>query len=328
MRYVALEEAFTIPNLPELSPGDALKTLGISLRPDLAEEFAKKLPDFSQYRIPAMDAAGIDVQVLSLTPPGLQVDIEASSAVDAARRANDYLAEVIAQHPSRFAGFAALPLQDPDAAVAELTRGVEELGLRGALVNDYLGGEYLDQPRYDELWAALASLGVPLYLHPGVPPVDTWSMLDGQPWLYGAMWSWQATTGGHAMRLVCGGVFDRHPEATLILGHMGEFLPFQLTRFDARWASLDVQQHLEQAPSQYFGRNIVITTTGVFSPPVLRAAVEVLGADAVLFSSDYPYESLEDSVALIEKTELVETDRSKIAHRNADRLLRLTTPQT
>jgi 2,3-dihydroxybenzoate decarboxylase len=140
--------------------------------------------------------------------------------------------------PARFRGFAALPMQDPEAAAAELDRCVRELGFCGALVNDHLQGHYLDEPRYDEVWAALEELSVPLYLHPGAPPADRWKVLNGRPDLYGATWSWAAEVGGHALRIIYGGVFDRHPGATLILGHMGEFLPFMRSRLDSRYHTL------------------------------------------------------------------------------------------
>ena len=228
MRYVALEEAFSIPELDDHQPPPWPENR--FSRRSLAD-WARRLPDFTQFRLPEMDAAGVDVQVLSLTVPGLQGGQDAPAARADARLANDYLAQVIAEHPDRFRGFAALPMQDPSAAAAELDRCVRELGFCGALVNDHLRGHYLDEPLYDEVWAALEELAVPLYLHPGAPPADHWKVLEGRPELYGATWSWAAETGGHALRIIYGGVFDRHPGATLILGHMGEFLPFMRSRW-------------------------------------------------------------------------------------------------
>jgi len=216
-------------------------------------------------------------------------------------------------------------LQDPAAAAAELERAVTQLGFCGALVNDCVygpGGRYLDAPEYDEVWSALESLDVPLYLHPGAPPADEWEVLRGHPELYGASWSWAAETGGHALRIVNGGVFDRHPNATLILGHMGEFLPFQRSRLDSRFATLD-ERRLQRTPSEYLGTNVVFTNSGVFSPATLLGAVTEVGAEAVLFSVDYPYESSYDAVAGFERTTLSDTDRNKIAHGNAERLLRI-----
>jgi 2,3-dihydroxybenzoate decarboxylase len=320
MRYIAVEEAFSIPELADSqsSPWPANR---FSQR--YLADWGRRLPDFTEYRLPEMDAAGIDVQVLSLTVPGLQGDIGAAAARDAARFANDYLARVVAEHPGRFRGFAALPMQDPAAAAAELGRCVRELGFCGALVNDHLQGHYLDESLYDEVWAALEELSVPLYLHPGAPPADRWKVLDGRPELYGATWSWAAETGGHALRVIYGGTFDRHPAARLILGHMGEFLPFMRSRLDSRYATLDPQVPLHHLPSAYIGSNVVITTSGVFSPAALTGAVLEIGSDAVLFSVDYPYESSHQAVAGLERTTLSDTDRHKIAHGNAERILRL-----
>jgi 2,3-dihydroxybenzoate decarboxylase len=324
MRYIALEEAFFIPELADLGP--AHRQLMRLLRPEFGERYERRLPDFTEYRLSEMDDAGIDIQVLSLTSPGLQVELDAERARENARFANDYLAKVIAQHPDRFRGFAALPLQDPAAAARELERAVSQDGLCGALVNDCIsgpGGRYLDAPAYDELWSAVESLGVPLYLHPGSPPADRWRVIDGRPELYGATWSWAAEVSGHALRLLFGGVFDRHPGVTLILGHMGEFLPFQRSRLDSRHATIATSTPLQRAPSAYLGTNIVFTNSGVFSPAVMLGAVLEVGTDAVMFSVDYPYESSHEAVQGFERTTLSAADKEKIAHGNAERLLRI-----
>lgn len=317
MKYIALEEAFSIPGI-----ADPMSELSSRTTP-YAEQWLRKLPDFTEYRLPEMDATGIDIQVLSLTVPGLQVEIDADTARDNARRANDYLAEVVSEHPTRFRGFAALPMQNPKAAAAELNRCITELGFCGALVNDHLGGHYLDEPLYEPVWEALEALGVPLYLHPGAPPVDHWHVLSGHPELYGAMWSWAAEVSAHALRVLCSGVFDRHPSATLILGHMGEFLPYQRSRLDSRYATTNTDDRLPRPPSAYLGTNIVFTTSGVFSPAALTGAVLEVGGDAIMFSVDYPYESSREAVDGFERTTLSPTDREKIAHGNAERILKI-----
>jgi 2,3-dihydroxybenzoate decarboxylase len=322
MRYIALEEAFFIAELAERQP---IPALPLTFKTEFAEHIRPRLTDFSEYRLSEMDNAGIDIQVLSLTVPGLQVDIDPGLARDNARFANEYLAKAIGEQPDRFRGFAALPLQDPAAAAAELERAVTQDGLCGALVNDCVygpGGRYLDAPEYDELWSALESLGVPLYLHPGAPPADHWRVIDGRPELYGATWSWAAEVSGHALRILFSGVFDRHPGATLILGHMGEFLPFQRSRLDSRYATLATTA-LKRMPSEYLGTNIVFTNSGVFSPAVMLGAVLEVGADALMFSVDYPYESSYQAVKGFEQTTLSAADREKIAHGNAERLLRI-----
>lgn len=318
MRYIALEEAFAIPELAARQPTTPMR---IRVTDEYAEMCGRKLVDFEEYRLPEMDANGVDVQVLSLTVPGIQADTAVDRAVDNAAFANDFLAEVVGRHPARFRGFAALPMQDPGAAVAELDRCVRRLGFVGALVNDHTQGRYLDDPAYEEVWSALEELGVPLYLHPGSVPADDWHVMRGRPEMYGASWSWQAETGGHAMRLVYAGVFDRHPRATLILGHLGEFLPFQRSRLDSRYRTLRVDTPLLRMPSEYIGTNIVLTTSGVLDPAAIEAAVLTAGADAVMFSVDYPYEDTAAAVASVEKANLPDDVKERIAHRNARRVL-------
>jgi 2,3-dihydroxybenzoate decarboxylase len=270
-----------------------------------------------------MDRHGVDMQVLSLTSPGIQMQPDPEIAVADAVAANDYLSAVIGEHPGRFAGLAAVPLQDPGQAAAELRRAVDGLGLCGALVNDHTLGHYLDEPQYVPFWEALQDLDVPLYIHPGAVPSDDWNVMRGYPELDTATWSWAARTGGHAMRLIFGGVFDRFPNARIILGHMGEFLPFQLSRFDARYADLDLKQPLHRLPSEYFGTNIAITTTGVFSHAALIAAIQAVGVDSVMFSIDYPFEPTGKAAEFICTAPLAPADKERVTHANAERILRL-----
>jgi 2,3-dihydroxybenzoate decarboxylase len=320
MGFIALEEAFRVPGLADRQPPSAHK---IPMLPERQEMYARKLPDLTEYRIPEMDKWGIDIQVLSLTIPGINADIDAQSAIENARFVNDYLADRIAENPTRFRGFASLPMQDPHAAADELRRCVEELGFCGAMVCDHTQGHYLDEPQYEVFWTALEQVDRPLYIHPGSLPVDNWRVLEGRPEMYAA-WSWQAEVGGHALRLLYSGLFDRHPNATVILGHMGEFLPFQRSRLDSRRLTTVHVQPLERMPSEYIGTNIVLTNSGVFDPTVLEAAVKLVGADAVMFSVDYPYEETEEAVRGFEATNLSDIDRAKVAFQNAERILRLT----
>lgn len=318
--YIAIEEAIAVPGLAERRPPIPLPG---NVKPEFVADMLARLPDVTRWRLPEMDDNGIAMQVLSLTVPGIEADGDAGRAVANARFVNDHLAGVVAGHPDRFAAFAALPLQDPEAALKELERAVGELGFKGALVNDHVQGRYLDDPDFDEVWAALAELQVPLYLHPGMPPADAWHVLVGHPEMYGALWSWQAETGGHALRVVLSGVFDRHPRARLILGHAGEFLPFQLSRFDSRYATLTVSEPLRRAPSAYFGDNVHVTTSGILSPAAVAALVEVIGSEAVLFAVDYPYESTAAAVAALEQAAIPPADKEKVAFRNARGLLGL-----
>lgn len=320
MKIITLEEAFSIKGLalgdrlhanPDVPASDAFKA-----------DCGPKLFDFTRWRLPEMDANGIDMQILSLTAPGIQAADSAQVATGDAIAANDFLAGVIAEHPGRFRGFAALPLQDPAAAVAELRRSVEVLGFCGALINDHSLGHYLDEPSFESFWAALEQLDVPLYIHPGAPRLDHWKVLEGHAALVGPTWTWGAETAAHALRLVYGGVFDRHPRARIILGHMGEYLPFQLARLDSRYKTL-VDQGLEHLPSYYFGRNIFITTSGVFSHASLVGALMALGDDAVMFSVDYPFESTKEAVEFLLSAPISNEQREKVAFGNAERILKL-----
>jgi 2,3-dihydroxybenzoate decarboxylase len=318
MRLIALEEAFWYDKLATRgSP-----TSRVPVKRAVAADWQRRLVDFTEFRLPEMDSCGVDMQVLSLTSPGIQMQPDPAIAVADARMANDFLTAVIGEHPGRFAGLAAVALQDPGQAAAELRRAVGK-GLRGALVNDHTLGHYLDEPQYVPFWETLEDLGVPLYIHPNAVPSDDWNVVRGYPELDTATWSWAARTGGHAMRLIFGGVFDRFPGARIILGHMGEFLPFQLSRFDARYAYLDLKQPLEKLPSEYFGTNIAITTTGVFSHAALIAAIQAIGVDNVMFSIDYPFETSAKAVDFISSAPLAPADKAKVAHGNAERILRL-----
>jgi 2,3-dihydroxybenzoate decarboxylase len=317
MRVIALEEAFSMEGLKMVPKTNDWP---IPIDPQIMETWGTRLHDFEEWRLPDMDAHGVTVQVLSLTAPGIQAVPDVATALANARLANDYLAALISKHPDRFRGFAALPLQDPEAAAQELNRCVRELGFCGALVNDHTLGNYLDAPQFSVVWQALTDAQVPLYIHPGAPPLDRWNVLNGYPELTAASWAWQAQVGGHAMRLIHGGVFDRFPTAKVILGHMGEFLPFQIWRFDSRYKTLK-NQNLERLPSEYFGRNIFITTSGVFSPAALAGAILAIGEDSVLFAIDYPYESTEEAVRFLNAAPLSGIAREKIAGLNAERLL-------
>jgi len=321
MKLIALEEAFWYDKLS--TPGTPAGH--IPVQPEIVADWQRKLVDFAEFRLPEMDKHGIDMQVLSLTAPGIQMQPDPQIAVADARAANDFLAEVISEHPARFQGLAAVPLQDPGQAATELRRAVGDLGLCGALVNDHTLGHYLDEPQYAPFWETLQDLGVALYIHPNPVPSDEWKVLQGYPGLEHATFSWNHRTGGHALRLIFGGVFDRFPGARIILGHMGEFLPAQLYRIDARYRNLDpeLQQPLKKLPSEYFRTNIAITTSGVFSHAALIDAIETIGVDNVMFSIDYPYEPSGPAVEFMRTAPLSPEDKEKVAHSNAERVLRL-----
>ncbi|MDM0065454.1 amidohydrolase family protein [Variovorax sp. J31P207] len=317
IRKIALEEHFMAPGFERYS-----KSFLQHIDRAVYAELARRLADFDEIRLGEMDRAGIAVTVLSQTGPGVQGEASTSLAIGSAQENNDFLAQQVARHPTRYAGFAALPMQDPKAAAAELTRAVQQLGFKGALVNGHTQGRYYDDRAYDELWDRLQALDVPLYLHPiDFPSVPV--SFEGHAELNGATWGWGVETATHALRLLFGGVFDRFPRLKLILGHMGEGLPFQRWRFDSRFAAYPHGLTLQRAPSEYIGRNIVITTSGVCSPAALAGAIAEMGAEAVMFSVDYPYESTAVAADFIEAAPLDERTRALVCHGNAERLLKL-----
>ena len=319
MRTIGLEEHFVTPELAGYGAGTA--TIA---QPHVWAAASRRLLDLTGERLAGMDAAGLDLQVLSLNSPGIQAEPEPAIAVTRAAAVNDLLAGLIAEHPTRFAGFAALPLQDPQAAAKELERAVTQLGMKGALVNAHTQGRYLDDPALRVVWEYAQGLDVPLYLHPA-NGVDSAHVLAGHPELIGPMWSWGTDTASHALRLIFGGVFDDFPEAKLLLGHMGEGLPYVLWRLDSRW---DFHNHhgIELArgnPSAYLRHNLYITTSGVCSAPPLRCALDALGAEHVLLGTDYPFEDMATATAFLATAPISDAERAAVAHGNAERLLRL-----
>lgn len=288
---------------------------------DQAEILTRRLGDFDGERIETMDRGNIVRSVLSLTGPGAQGE-EPATATEAAQRANDFLAEKVAQRPDRLSGLAALPMNDPEVAAEELHRAVADLGFLGCLVNGHTQGVYYDDPKYDAFWAELQRLDVPFYLHP-TNAYATPYVLEGQPVLHGAVWGWGVETGSHALRLLFSGVFDRFPKVKIVLGHMGEALPFLRWRYDSRFGAYPMGTQLELAPSAYFTRNIVMTTSGVCSHAALAGALGEMGEDGVMFSVDYPYEDSDTAVAFIETAPVDAATRRKLCHDNAAALLGL-----
>jgi uncharacterized protein len=320
MRVIALEEHFWTAEIAE--------AIGALRNPDASSgsPLEANLADLGERRLAAMDAAGIDVQVISHTTPGVQ-HLDADTATPLARDANDRLARAVQEHPGRFAGFATLPTAAPNVAADELERAVTDLGLKGAMVNGHTNGRFLDDPEFDVLLERAERLEVPLYLHPAEPvpavraayyegfaPAVTW-------FLSAAGWGWHAETALHVLRMVLGGVFERHPRLQLVIGHMGEMLPFMLQRVDDNLPPRVTG--LEHLPSEYVLRNVHITTSGLFSVPPLLCALMVFGADRVMFSVDWPYAPNEDGRRLLDAAPLAPADLERLAHGNAERLLGL-----
>jgi 2,3-dihydroxybenzoate decarboxylase len=267
-----------------------------------------------------MDRAGIERSVLSLTCPGVQREPDAAVARRRAIEANDELAREIEKRPGRYSGFAHLALQDPTAASDELARCVRDLGFCGALIYGHTNGEYLDDPKFYPFWERVEEIGVPIYLHPA-DPLSSFPAIAGCAALKRAMWEWGVETGSHALRLVFAGVFDRFPGLTLVLGHLGETLPYLLWRFDSIARIYGMK--LKKRPSEYIREHMFVTTSGMFSAEPLACAMGALGASRVMFSVDYPYESADEAARFIEAVPMGEQERREVAYGNAARLLGL-----
>lgn len=280
-----------------------------------------KLLDVGEGRLKDMDEAGIDMQVLSLVP-GVQI-IDASSAITLAKKVNDRLSKVVKAHPQRFAGLATIPPQAPDAAAAELKRAVSELGLKGAMIFSHVKGEYLDDKKFWAIFEMAEKLDVPIYIHPRPPSPDMIKPFTAYPGLDGAMWGYSAEAGLHAMRLILSGLFDKYPGLQIILGHMGEGLPYWLWRMDNHWAKLSSSNKLKKTPSEYVKNNFYIDTSGMFWLPPLMCAYLALGADRILFAVDYPFESAKDATQFIDTIPISDGDKEKICHLNLEKLLKL-----
>ena len=321
MRLITLEEHYRAPMLRSVAVLG-----GQEPPPDSPMAMIQaKLDDVGDRRLADMDAGGIDVQVLSHGAPGTE-QLSPQDAIPLARDANDYLAGAIAAHPDRLAAFATLPTAAPEAAADELERAVVELGFKGALVNGHVRGRFLDAREFWPIFGRAQRLEVPIYLHPTVPPAPVReAYYGGLPPLVGqtlsmAAWGWHVDTGLHALRLVTAGVLDEYPGLQIIVGHMGEALPFFLARSSR---VLRAQAGLSRPLEDYMAANFHFTTSGMFTYPPLVCLLEVIGADRVMLSVDYPYSSNEEGRDFILGAPVSEADREKLAFANAERLLGL-----
>lgn len=321
MKTIALEEHIGMPDIAA-----AARATGRVLSRKTPESVIDKLKDVAAGRLADMDAAGIDLQVLSATGIGLD-KLEPKLGTSLAREHNNSLAEVVRSRPDRFAAFALLAMQDPEAAAAELERCVASLGFKGALISGTINDRFLDDPAFEPVLAQAERMDVPLYLHPAPPPASVYrAYFSGLPEdiagsLATSAWGWHAETGLHSLRLVVAGVFDRFPKLQVIIGHMGENLPFSLARADERLAPFTTR--LQRRVRDYFLANFHITTSAYFTLPPLLCALMVFGVDRILFSVDYPFSSNAPGRTLLETAPLSPEDLEKIAHLNAERLLKL-----
>jgi 2,3-dihydroxybenzoate decarboxylase len=285
----------------------------------------ERLYDRGPLRLEQMDAAGIDFQILSLFDPGVQEMTDVARAIELARGANDDLAETVRTNPNRFGGFATLATQDPDAATAEFERAVTELGLVGGLINGHCQGRYLDDPAYEALFACAESLEAPIYLHPTTPHpavMEAWFAPYVDDGLHLASWGFAAEAGTHVLRLIYSGLFDKFPRLQMIIGHLGEMLPFAAYRVDRYYGlggsgSGDRLQHL---PSEYLRNNFHVTTSGNFCAPAFACTLDVMGADRVMFSVDYPMDDNQTGAEFMASYPMDAATRAKVSSGNAIKL--------
>ncbi len=330
-RRIATEEAFSVPEVfaalqewasnagPDEPDQDFLSFLFGQDLPGL-QRVRRQLLDLEGERLQIMDDFGVDVQLLSLTAPGVQT-LPDDQATALATLVNDRLAEVIGRHPDRFAGLAAVAPQDPGAAAAEIERARRDLKLSGVVINSHTRNEYLDDEKYWPIFEAAEDLGAPIYLHPRSPSAQM-----AQPYkkfgLETGIYGFQAETGLHGIRLICSGVFDRFPGLRIVLGHLGEGIPFWLWRVDYMHpvrSSHNARPKLELTPSEYFRRNFSITTSGMNWDAALRFCIEAVGAENIMWAIDYPYQLTEGAVRFMDAACISDEDKHKIFHGNAER---------
>ena len=298
---------------------------------DVWAEVKDRVLDLHGRRLRLMDEHGIEMMILSLNAPAVQAIPDPKNADELARRANDYLAEQVRKRPDRFQALAALPMQDPDLATRELQRCVKELGFKGALVNGFSQVNdpdtivYYDMKQFWPFWGVLESLDVPFYLHPRNPLPQHAKIYDGHSWLMGPSWAFGQETAVHALRLMGSGLFDQHPKISVILGHMGEGLPFSMWRVDNcnAWIPNRHNYPAKRKIGEYFQDNFYITTSGNFRTQALLNAMLEIGSDRIMFSTDWPFENIDHAAIWFDAATISEDDREKIGRTNALKLFKL-----
>jgi len=316
MRTITIEEHFLAAGIRDIIKSNAPTT-----------QLEEKLADLGSLRLKDMDAGGIDLQVISQgVVAGLPL-LPADKAVSLIQAANDQLAAAIAAHPTRFAGFAALPMTEPEAAVAELERAVRSLGLKGAMINGTTNGRFLDDPSFFPILEQAVALDIPIYIHPAEPPaaVREAYYTGFDPAVNFSLsangWGWHSEVGIHALRMILAGIFDRLPTLQIIIGHMGEMIPFMLARINNTLTP--AARNLQRPVPEYFLHNFYITTSGFFTDPPFLLALQIMGIDRIMFSVDYPYSTNEQGRAFLDHAPISLADKEKLSHLNAERLLKL-----
>ncbi len=329
MRLIALEEHFLTRSFLE-GPAISLKDEAQSSDAGVASRYTRivdQLLNLDNGRISEMDAAGVDIQVLSVHSPGVE-QLGPAEAVTLSRDINDQLAEAVKRHPTRFIGLAALPTIVPDAAVSELNRMVQAHGFKGAVINGHIRGRYLDNQFFWPILECAADLRVPIYLHPAPPPqpvIETYYTGNFSPevsWqLATPAWGWHIETAIHVLRLILSGAFDRYPNLQLVIGHLGEALPFMLPRLNITLPR-EVTK-LERSIGEYLRQNVHYTISGFnFTATFLDLLLQV-GIDRIMFSADYPWGSMQEARNFLEQLPISPPDKMRIAHSNAEHLLQL-----
>jgi 5-carboxyvanillate decarboxylase len=334
-RRIATEEAFSIPEVAEALRGVARapgNSIDLTLVRNIYDappgrdlnNFLTGLVDLEQKRIEVMDQYGVDMHLLSLTAPGVQM-FDADTATELAMLANDRLAEVIARHPTRFAGLASFAPQSPKRAAKEMERAINKLKLNGFVVNSHTNSEHLDDPKYRPILEAAEALDACIYIHPRGPS-DGMATPFRDYMIHGAMWGYGLETGTHAVRLMVSGVFDRFPKLKICLGHMGEAVHFWMWRIDFMNGAAQRGNRvpkLKLTPSEYFKRNFVITTSGMESDLALDYSLKALGEDAVLWAIDYPYQPTAPAVQWMDQVQVSDAVKHKLYHGNAERVFHI-----
>jgi 2,3-dihydroxybenzoate decarboxylase len=288
------------------------------------KEFKRQILDMGHERIDLMDKIGIEFSILSNNAPGIQGILDTKEAIEVSRKANNAMAEAVARHPKRYGAFAALPMQDPEAASEELTRCVNDFGFYGAMVNGFTQKDsensaiYYDIPEYRSFWSTVSDLNVPFYLHPRMQLETRAPIYNGHPWLKSSPWGFAVETSIHALRMCGSGMFDDYPDLKIFIGHLGEHIPYDLWRIDARMDFSRRSYRGKRPLGEYFLDNFMLTTSGNFSDPAFRCCLEVVGIDSMFFSADYPFETMRDACEWFDTTKVItEEERLQIGRTNA-----------
>ncbi len=336
---IATEEAFAPPELIDLwrtmldegtcdDPGFiSLPGFYINNMAERPAAIRARLTDLGQRRVADMDAAGIDRQIISLTCPGVQI-LPRDQAVAMAALANDQLADACRRYPDRFSGLTAVAPQDPAAAAAEIERGRRELGFHGVIINSHTQGEYLDSPKFWPIFEAAEALDTPIYLHPNTPPRNMIGPLL-EAGLDSAIYGFAVETGMHLLRIITAGVFDRFPRLRLVVGHLGEALPFWLYRLDymhaatVRAGRYESMKPIARQVSDYLRSNVWVTTSGMAWAPAIMFCREVLGPDRVMYAMDYPYEYTPSEVKTQDELPISDAEKKAFFQGIAERVFAL-----